>query len=402
MNGRTKEEVQAWADEMEEIGKLLGQHFARAEPRGRVMSYMRGLMSEVERKNGWQLAEWAGDAAPYGMQHLLGRAAWDADAVRDDLRRYVITHLADTASVMVIDETGFLKKGDKSVGVQRQYSGTAGRIENCQVGVFLAYATPRGRAFLDRELYLPRSWTDDATRCKAAGVPAEVTFATKPQLAARMLKRVWEAGVKAQWVTADEVYGSDSAFRHTLEDQGQAFVVVVPSTQRLWIDSEQRAVRKMAKEVSPDAWQRLSAGEGAKGPRLYDWTRWPFNGPDPAFQHWVLVRRSVADPTELAYYFCAGPLGTSLEELVHVAGARWAVEDGFEATKGEVGLDQYEVRSWRGWYRHITLALFAHAFLAVVRTQAQTQVALTEPANAELDTLVKKRPPRRRRIHSFR
>jgi SRSO17 transposase len=338
MNGRTKEEVQGWAGELEGIGKLLEQHFARAEPRDRVMSYMRGLMSEVERKNGWQLAEWAGDAAPYGMQHLLGRAAWDADAVRDDLRRYVITHLVDTDSVMVIDETGFLKKGDKSVGVQRQYSGTAGRIENCQVGVFLAYATPRGRAFLDRELYLPHSWTEDAARCKAAGVPAEVTFTTKPQLAVRMLKRAWEAGVKAQWVTADEVYGSDSAFRHALEDQGQAFVVVVPSTQRLWSDLEQRAVREMAKEVSPDAWQRLSAGEGAKGPRIYDWTRWSFNGPDPTFQHWVLVRRSVADPTELAYYFCGGPLGTSLEELVHVAGARWAVEDGFEATKGEVGL----------------------------------------------------------------
>src|SRR5512133_1227295 len=265
MSGTQEAEVRAWAGKLTDVGNLLGRHFARAEPR------------EGERKNGWQLAEWAGDAAPHGVQHLLGRAAWDADAVRDDLRSYVTAHLADADSVLVIDETGFLKKGDKSVGVQRQYSGTAGRIENCQIGVFLAYASPRGRAFLDRELYLPRSWTDDPSRCRAAGVPSEVAFATKPQLAVRMLKRAWQAGVSAQWVTADEVYGSDSAFRRVLEERRQAFVVAVPRTQRLWIDLEQWWVSEIAAEVPASAWQRLSAGDGAKGPRLYDWARWPFN-----------------------------------------------------------------------------------------------------------------------------
>ncbi len=396
MSRTSEEEVRAWAGELSEVGARIGQRFARAEPRERVLGYVRGLLSDIERKNSWQLAEWAGDAAPYGVQHLLGRAVWDADAVRDDLRTYVTAHLADADSVLVIDETGFLKKGDQSVGVQRQYSGTAGRIENCQIGVFLAYATPRGRAFLDRALYLPRSWTNDPVRCKAARVPAEVTFATKPQLAVRMLKRAWAAGVKAQWVTADEVYGSDTAFRRTLEERRQAFAVVVPSTQRLWIDLEQWLVSEMAEDAPADARHRLSAGDGAKGPRVYDWVRWPFAGPDPAFQHWVLARRSVADPTELAYYFCGGPPATTLEALVHVAGSRWAIEDSFEAAKGEVGLDQYEVRSWRGWYRHVTLALFAHAFLAVVRAQA----APTALAHAGAHALVKKRLPRSRHTRS--
>jgi SRSO17 transposase len=395
MSRTTEGEVRAWAGELAGVGELLGRRFARAEPRERALGYVRGLLSDVERKNGWQLAEWAGDAAPYGVQHLLGRAAWDADAVRDDLRGYVTAHLADAASVLVVDETGFLKKGDKSAGVQRQYCGTAGRIENCQVGVFLAYVTPRGRAFLDRELYLPRSWADDPGRCQAAGMPAEVAFATKPQLAVRMLKRAWQAGVSARWVTADEVYGSDSAFRRVLEERRQAFVVAVPRSQRLWIDLEQGWVSEIAAEVPASAWQRLSAGDGAKGPRVYDWAVWPFNGPDPALQHWVLARRSVADPTDLAYYFCGGPPGTTLEELAHVAGARWAIEEGFEAAKGEVGLDHYEVRSWHGWYRHITLALFAHAFLAVVRAQA----AQAEPAKAGAAPLVKKRTPR---AHSSR
>lgn len=258
--------------------------------------------------------------------------------------------------------------------MQRQYSGTAGRIENCQIGVFLAYASKHGRAFVDRELYLPREWTDDPARCAEAGVPADRVFATKPQLALRMIERVWAAGVHAKWVTADEVYGSDSKFRRALEQHKQGFVVAVTSQQRLWIGFEQLMVRQIAAvaAVAPKgAWQRISAGQGAKGPRWYDWLVHPFNSPEPdVFSRWLLVRRSITDPTEFAYYLCGlcgGAPDTSLHELVRVAGTRWAVEEGFEAAKGEVGLDHYEVRSWPGWYRHITLSMFALAVLAVIR-----------------------------------
>jgi SRSO17 transposase len=344
---------------------------------------MRGLMSEAERKNGWQLAEEMGDENPYGVQHLLGRSEWDADQVRDDMRGYVMEHVGAADGVLIVDETGFLKKGTKSVGVQRQYSGTAGRIENCQIGVFLAYASRHGRAFVDRELYLPREWMDDPARCAEAGVPADRTFATKPQLALRMIERTWEAGVHAKWVTGDEVYGSDTKFRRALEAHTQGFVVGVTSQQRLWIGFEQLMVREIAAEAPKGAWQRISAGQGAKGPRLYDWLVHPFNSPEPdQFSRWLLVRRSITDPTELAYYLCGGPPDTSLHELVRVAGMRWAVEDSFEAAKGEVGLDHYEVRSWQGWYRHITLSMFALAVLAVIRMKAlNAQATLIQRAS---------------------
>ncbi len=335
---------------------------------------MRGLMSQVERKNGWQLSEEAGDDTPYGVQHLLGRATWNADSVRDDLRAYVLAHLGDNDGVLVVDETGFLKKGAKSVGVSRQYSGTAGRIENCQIGVFLAYASRHGRALVDRELYLPHEWTEDRERCDEAGVPTKCTFATKLYLARVMLERAWQAGVEAKWVTADEVYGSDSKFRRALEAHKQGFVVAVTSQQRLWIGFQQHMVREIAAEAPSKAWQRMSAGTGTKGPRLYDWFVYPFlafNTPEPqVFGRWLLVRRSISDPTELAYYLCGGLPDTTLKELVRVAGMRWAIEDCFETAKGEVGMDQYEVRSWQGWYRHITLAMFALAVLAVVRMKA--------------------------------
>jgi SRSO17 transposase len=318
------------------------------------------------------LAEEAGDENPYGVQHLLGRADWDADQVRDDMRGYVMEHLADEdEGVLIVDETGFLKKGTKSVGVQRQYSGTAGRIENCQIGVFLAYTSQHGRAFVDRELYVPREWTDDRERCAEAGVPADRKFATKPQLALDMIERARQAGVQAKWVTADEVYGSDSKFRRALEAHTQGFVVAVTSQQRLWVGFEQHMVREIAAQAPVDAWQRISAGMGAKGPRWYDWMVHPFNSPEPdQFSRWLLIRRSISDPTDFAYYLCGGSPATSLHELVRVAGTRWAVEDSFEAAKGEVGLDHYEVRSWQGWYRHITLSMFALAVLAVIRMKA--------------------------------
>jgi SRSO17 transposase len=365
--------VEQWADGLEALHARVGRRFARAEPRRRALAYVRGLLSPVERKNGWQLAELAGEPTPDGMQHLLARADWDADQVRDDLRAYVMEQLGEEHAVLVVDETGFLKKGPKSVGVQRQYSGTAGRIENCQIGVFLAYASGKGRTFLDRELYLPKEWAADAERRQEAAVPETVTFRTKPQLARAMLERALAAGVPAQWVTGDEVYGGDVRLRVWLEEQQVAHVLAIKRTEPLWSTTTWTpvAATTLADAVPATAWERLSAGAGAKGPRVYDWTRVPIRPlREPGWDYWLLVRRSLADPTDRAYYVCFCPAGTPLAELVRVAGTRWAIEESFESAKGEVGLDHYEVRRWPGWYRHITLALLAHAYLTVTRAAA--------------------------------
>ncbi len=368
-------EVEAWAVGLNVLHRRIGGRFQRLEARRRALAYLGGLLGPAERKNGWQLAEHAGERTPDGMQRLVATARWDADAVRDDLRAYVVEHLGEPAGVLVVDETGFLKKGTKSVGVKRQYSGTAGRIENCQIGVFLAYASPQGRAFLDRELYLPEDWATDAVRRAEAGVPEEVTFRTKPQLARALLERALDAGVPAGWVTGDEVYGGDRRLRVWLEDRDMPHVLAVKRTEPLWAVTErgpaQVPATALAAQVPDDGWQRLSAGDGAKGPRWYDWTWVPIRPlREPGKGYWLVVRRSVTDPTDLAYYVCYGPADTPLAELVRVAGARWAIEECFERAKGEVGLDQYEVRKWDGWYRHITLALLAHAFLAVTQAQA--------------------------------
>jgi SRSO17 transposase len=371
----TPDTVHEWAVELERVHHRLAPHFARREPRQRVRSYLAGLLSPVERKNGWQLAEQAGEATPTGMQRVLSGSHWDADAVRDDLRAYVVEHLGDPDAVLVIDETGFLKKGTKSVGVKRQYSGTAGRIENCQVDVFLAYASRHGRAFLDRELYLPEDWADDLPRREAAGVPKDVTFQTKPELAQQMLERALAAGVPAGWVTGDEVYGGARRLRLWLEAERQPFVLAIKCSEPVWVltergPEEQRA-DAIATAVAAERWTCLSAGDGAKGPRRYDWARVPIRPlREPGWEHWLLARRSLIDPEELAYYVCFAPAGTPLEELVRVAGTRWSIETCIEEAKGEVGLDHYEVRKWAGWYRHITLALFAHALVAVIRSCA--------------------------------
>ncbi len=276
--------------------------------------------------------------------------------------------------MLVIDETGFLKKGTKSVGVQRQYSGTAGRVENCQIGVFMGYASPQGYTFVDRELYLPKSWTSDSERCRCAGVPDEVQFATKPQLARQMLERAFNANVPAAWVTADEVYGGDRRLRLWLESQQQAYVMAVSTTEPIEIDFEMHKAEALVTSVEETAWQRLSCGDGTKGPREYDWARIRFNCPlAPEWERWLLVRRSISDPTDLSYYVVFAKSGTCLAEMVSVAGTRWTIETSFETAKGEVGLDQYEVRSWTGWYRHITLALAAHAFLTVTRTLGERE-----------------------------
>jgi SRSO17 transposase len=367
----TTKDVHQWAEELGRVGDRLGEHFARSEPRRRAVDYLKGLLGDAQRKNGWQLAEYLGEDRPYGVQHLLGRADWDADAVRDDLRAYVMEHLADPDGVLIADETGFLKKGTKSAGVQRQYSGTAGRIENCQVGVFLAFAGRHGRAFLDRELYLPEDWAGDAERRQEAGIPKSVRFATKPALALRMIERALDGGVRAAWVTGDEVYGCDGKLRQALEKRRQPYVLAVRSDSCVWVGFQQFRVKALAAAAPAAAWQRLSAGEGAKGPRWYDWAAVRVNCPEPEeFARWLLVRRNVSDPEDLAYYLCGGPPDTPAAELVRAAGLRWAIEECIEAAKGEVGLDHYEVRNWAGWHRHVTLALFAHALLAVIRSRA--------------------------------
>jgi len=378
------EEVQAWAAGLDALHARIAGRFARAEPRRRVLAYLRGLLGNVTRKNGWQLAEHAGERTPDGMQRLLATADWDPDRVRDDLRAYVVERLGDPGAVLVVDETGFLKKGTTSVGVQRQYSGTAGKVDNCQLGVFLAYASPRGRAMIDRELYLPESWTDDPARCRAARVPEQVGFRTKPQLAQLMVARALDAGVPASWVTADEVYGGSPALRGWLEDRGVWHVLAVKCTEPLAVDGPQGPMRQSAEQlaaaVPATQWIACSAGHGAKGRRLYDWTRVELATPAAAgMARWLLVRRSRRDG-ELAFYACYGPAATPLIGLVRVAGTRWAVEEGFQQAKGEVGLDHYEVRKWPGWYRHVTLALLAHAFLAVTRTRA------TSPERTKGDT----------------
>jgi len=361
------DDTAAWAAELERLGARLAPRFTRVEPRRRLLAYLRGLLAPVERKNGWQLAEAAGDATPDGMQDFLSRMRWDAEQVRDDLRAYLVEHLGDPAAVLVLDETGFVKKGSRSVGVQRQYSGTAGRIENCQVGVFLAYAGPKGHALLDRALYLPEGWAKDAARRDRAGVPDAVSFATKPKLGRVMLERALAAGVPCAWVVGDSVYGADHALRRCVEQRGRGYVLAVTSTQRLGL----KPVEDWLEDVPAKAWRRLSAGDGAKGPRLYDWAYLPYRSLAAAgWQKGLLIRRSLAEPDKLAFYLTLSPAATRLEELVQVAGMRWAIEACFEAAKGEVGLDQHEVRSWTGWHRHVTLAMLAHVYLTVVRQAA--------------------------------
>ena len=368
--GKAVDEAERWARGLEAVAARIRGRFPRTEPRERATAYLRGLLSPVERKNSWQLAEQAGDEKPYGVQHLLGRAEWSADELRDDLCAYVVEHLGDSEAVIVVDETGFLKKGTKSVGVARQYSGTAGRVENCQIGVFLAYATKQGRTFLDRELYLPKEWTADSARRKEAGVPVEVSFATKPQIARRMITRAMEAGVPFRWVTGDSVYGNDWQMRSWLEQRRISYVLGVTAQYRIYTGEAREWAAAVVGRLPSKQWQRISCGAGSKGERLYDWALLGLREIEERRRRWLLARRSVSDPTEVAYYVVSGPCDTSLAEMARVAGSRWAVEESFETAKGEVGLDQYEVRSWQGWYRHITLVLLAHAYLTVTRTRA--------------------------------
>ena len=363
-----------WRSELSELHGRLGVLFGRAAPRRQAGLYLEGLLSAVERKNGWQLAEHLGDARPWRTQRVLSHVQWDEAAARDLCRAYVVEPLADREAVLIVDETGFLKKGTKSVGVARQYSGTAGRIENCQIGVFLAYASGKGHTLIDRELYLPKEWAEDPARRAAAGIPQEVAFAPKPELARRMIARAIAAGVPFAWVLGDEVYGSDRRLRIDLEQQERPFVLAIRSNEKLWSTLEDRTgqhtAAALAAAVPEAAWQSLSAGAGAKGERFYEWAGVSLMRLQQLpWDHWLLVRRHPSKPDQLAYYVVFGPADTTLATLARVAGRRWAIEECFEVAKQEVGLADYEIRSRHGWYRHITLAMLALAFLAVMRVK---------------------------------
>jgi SRSO17 transposase len=359
------------AGELERVHARIAGRFARSEPRGRVREYVPGLVAGLERKNGWTLAEWAGEASPDGMQRLLRWADWDVDGVRDDLRDYVIEQLGGPEGVLIADETGFIKKGTRSAGVQRQYSGTAGRTENCQVGVFLAYASSRGHALIDRELYLPASWAEDRGRCQAAGIPDEVEFTTKPRQVQAMIARALAAGVPFAWFTADEIYGQARYLRAWLEEQGVSYVMATRRNDTFPVNGAEHQADALIAALPARSWQRLSAGAGAHGPREYHWARIPIPGQaKPGRIHWLLARRSLADPGDIAYYACYGPARTRLVDLAFVAGSRWHIEECFQQAKNETGLDHYQVRTWRAWYAHITLSMLALAWLAASRAQA--------------------------------
>ena len=360
-----------WQEVLDELMGRIAGRFARVEPRRRARAFVRGLLADLPRKNCWTIAEHAGDATPDGMQHLLAGARWDADGVRDDLRGYVTEQLGDPEAVLVVDETGDLKKGTCSAGVQRQYTGTAGRIENSQVAVYLTYAAGAGHALIDRELYLPRSWTADPARCRAAGIPARTRFATKPRLARRMIARALEAGTPAAWVAADEVYGADPGLRADLEKRKTGYVLAVARSHRVNAGPGACRADALAARLPRSAWQRYSAGPGAKGHRYYDWA-WISIDPRRRGHRWLLIRRSLRT-SELAFYRCYAPRHVPLPALVKIAGRRWTTEENFQAAKGLTGLDEHQVRTWTAWYRWTTLAMLASAFLTIAAASEHTR-----------------------------
>jgi SRSO17 transposase len=358
-----------WGPGFDAYMAAFSSRFPRIEPRRRAASYVRGLLSELERKNGWTIAEGAGDKTPDGMQRLLNASQWDENGARDDLRTVIIDAIGDNENaILVVDETGFLKKGKKSAGVARMYTGTAGKTENCQIGVFLAYTSPSGHALIDCELYLPAVWTSDPDRCAAAGIPEHPEFSTKYELAQRMIERARATDTPFNWVTADEVYGQAEPLRAYLERERIGYVMAVRRTERVTAHTGPSTAE--AATAAPETqWQRMSAGDGTKGPRLSDWSAMELPENSDAQGHrYILARRSIDDTTDLAYYFCYSDKPTSLDDLVHVAASRWTVEECFQTAKNEAGLDHYQVRDYTAWYKHMTLSMIALAFLTIIKT----------------------------------
>lgn len=400
----TIEELEAWQEEFEQFHARFADLFERSESREQAKKYLRGLLAQADRKNSWQVAEAVGDRIPDRMQRLLYRVPWDADAARDRLQRFVIETFGDDEGIGVVDETSFLKKGTHSVGVARQYLGAAGKLENGQVATVLSYATKGAHVFLDRRLYLPEEWAWNKERRAEARIPQEVRFETKPEQAIAMLMHAWEQGVPMRWVTGDEVYGDSPRLRETIQEQGRFYVLAVSANTRVWTERPEveepqeqtggrprlaprlapgaptaRMVSEVVASLPSHAWKRLAVMQGEKGPIEYHWARTRvvesrdrLPGPDV----WLLARRSLSDPKQLAYYLAYVPPKTSLETLVRVASTRYTVEQCIEEAKGETGLDEYEVRFWHSWYRHITLSMMAHAWLARIRLLEREKNAL--------------------------
>jgi SRSO17 transposase len=375
--GVTRDDLAVWDQEFRDVCARLDGLFYRTDSRAHARHYVRGLIAPLERKNGWTIAEYSGAPEPKALQRLLNLSPWDADEARDLVRVYAMEHFADPRGVLIADPTGFAKKGKKSAGVQRQYSGTLGRIDNCQIGAFLAYANTAGdRVLIDRELYLPEeAWCADPGRCAEAGVPEEVTFATRPRQVQDMLGRAMAAGVPFAWFAADEEFGQNPGLRSYLETERIAYAMAVPKNTDIATGSISTAaglptlVKHVVSRVKPHAWSRRSCGIGTKGFRVYDWAL--VNASDNAGDgHQYVFRRNIADG-EIAYFHCYNPRGEPMTELVRVIGARWPIEECFEAAKSEAGLDNYQVRLYHAWYRHITLAMLAMAFLAVMRHKSK-------------------------------
>ena len=366
-------DVVRWHAQLARIHQRLRPYFARPEPFQRALRFLQALLSEVPRKNGWQVAEQAREATPYGMQRLLAEAVWEEDGVRDEVRRLAVEILGREHAILALDETSFLKRGEHSAGVAHQYCGTTGRVENCQVGVFLSWITPRGHALIDRELYLPACWTNDRLRCQHAGIPPSVPFRTKPELALLMLARLREAHLHAEWVVADSVYGGNATLREWLEEQGQAYVGMVPCTEPIVLTLPDGTLRRIevgdlpALLPQPLAWSRLTTSMGPKGPLTFDWLCFPLwhRGREDG-QHLVLLRRFLEEPNQITFALVFAPEPTPLTELVRVVGSRWHIEEDFENGK-HLGMDHYEIRSYRGWYRYLTLVLLVLTYLLSLR-----------------------------------
>ena len=376
LSGSALDALSEWSNVLKSFQSRIGQYFARLEARQSAFDYLQALMSPVERKNGWQMAEQVGHQSPYQFQHLLGRAQWDAEEVTQEVRQYVTEALGREDGLLAIDETGFIKQGSHSVGVQVQHCSLTGRLENCQVGVFLAYVSPHGQSLIDRRLYLPQSWCNDPDKRAKAGVPETIKFATKPQLAKQMLESAFQAGIRPAWVVADEVYGNDGKFWWWLEQHyQQPYLLTVANSHSVFIGYQAHRVKELAQALPNEQWQRLSCGHGTKGERIYDWARIAVNcSHEHGMKRWILLRRNIKkpdDPLSITYYQVYAPANTSLEEMVLVAGQRWRIEECFAIAKDKLGLSEYEVRSWRGWHRHITLVIAAQAFLTVLRHQVE-------------------------------
>jgi SRSO17 transposase len=399
----TLEDLEQWQEAFERFHARFADLFERSESREQAKKYLRGLLAQAERKNSWQMAEVVGDRVPDRMQRLLYRVPWDADVACDRLQQFVIETFGDEEAIGVVDETSFVKKGTRSVGVARQYLGAAGKVENGQVTTVLSYAAKGAHVFLDRRLYLPEVWAGDLLRRRQAHVPDEVPFQTKPEQARQMLLHAWEQGVPMRWVTGDEVYGDAPRLRETIQRHGRFYVLAVSASTPVWTERPEieephaqtggrprsvprlaqgaplaRQVREVIAALPASAWKRLAVVEGEKGPIDYHWVRTRvIESRDqlPGPQVWLLARRSLSDPKQIAYYLAYAPTRTSLQTLIRIASTRYTVEQCIEEAKGETGLDQYEVRFWHSWYRHITLSMMAHAWLASVRLHEQEKKA---------------------------